>query len=49
MDTMKIMPCFDMKAGQVVKGINFIRLKEAGDPVTHTSFCKNKRREGMSF
>ncbi|MBW1769124.1 MAG: imidazole glycerol phosphate synthase subunit HisF, partial [Deltaproteobacteria bacterium] len=29
----KIMPCLDMKEGRVVKGINFVDLKDAGDPV----------------
>jgi cyclase len=26
-------PCLDVKAGRVVKGINFVDLKDAGDPV----------------
>lgn len=29
----KIMPCLDMKNGRVVKGIHFVDLKDAGDPV----------------
>jgi len=29
----RILPCLDVKAGRVVKGINFINLKDAGDPV----------------
>ncbi|NJK38927.1 MAG: imidazole glycerol phosphate synthase subunit HisF [Oscillatoriales cyanobacterium RM1_1_9] len=29
----RILPCLDVKAGRVVKGINFIDLKDAGDPV----------------
>jgi phosphoribosylformimino-5-aminoimidazole carboxamide ribonucleotide (ProFAR) isomerase len=33
MDTIKIMPCLDMKEGRVVKGIHFVDLKHAGDPV----------------
>jgi cyclase len=28
-----IMPCLDMKDGRVVKGIHFVNLKDAGDPV----------------
>ena len=28
-----IMPCLDMRAGRVVKGVNFIDIKDAGDPV----------------
>lgn len=33
MKTIKIMPCLDMKEGRVVKGIHFVDLKDAGDPV----------------
>ncbi|MFO8009346.1 MAG: imidazole glycerol phosphate synthase subunit HisF [Dehalococcoidia bacterium] len=33
MDTVKIIPCLDMKEGRVVKGVHFIDLKDAADPV----------------
>lgn len=29
----RIIPCLDIKDGRVVKGINFLRLRDAGDPV----------------
>ncbi|MBE9079763.1 imidazole glycerol phosphate synthase subunit HisF [Romeria aff. gracilis LEGE 07310] len=29
----RILPCLDVKAGRVVKGTNFVNLKDAGDPV----------------
>ena len=29
----RIIPCLDVKEGRVVKGVNFINLKDAGDPV----------------
>ena len=29
----RILPCLDVNAGRVVKGVNFVDLKEAGDPV----------------
>ena len=29
----RILPCLDVKAGRVVKGVNFIDLQDAGDPV----------------
>ncbi|MEM9807714.1 MAG: imidazole glycerol phosphate synthase subunit HisF [Cyanobacteria bacterium P01_D01_bin.56] len=29
----RILPCLDVKAGRVVKGVNFVELKDAGDPV----------------
>lgn len=31
--TKRIIPCLDVKCGRVVKGINFVDLKDAGDPV----------------
>ena len=33
MFTKRISPCLDVKNGRVVKGINFVNLKDAGDPV----------------
>lgn len=31
--THRIIPCLDVKAGRVVKGVNFVELRDAGDPV----------------
>lgn len=33
MHTKRIIPCLDVKEGRVVKGINFVGLKDVGDPV----------------
>ena len=33
MFTKRIIPCLDVHAGRVVKGVNFVDLKDAGDPV----------------
>ncbi len=33
MHTKRIIPCLDVHGGRVVKGINFVNLKDAGDPV----------------
>lgn len=33
MHTKRIIPCLDVKDGRVVKGVNFVELKDAGDPV----------------
>ncbi len=33
MHTKRIIPCLDVNNGRVVKGINFVNLKDAGDPV----------------
>ena len=31
--TKRIIPCLDVHGGRVVKGVNFVNLKDAGDPV----------------
>ena len=33
MYTKRIIPCLDVKDGRVVKGTNFVGLRDAGDPV----------------
>ena len=33
MFTKRIIPCLDVKNGRVVKGVNFVVLRVAGDPV----------------
>jgi cyclase len=39
--TIRIMPCLDMKEGRVVKGVHFVDIKDAGDPVENAAFyCK---------
>ncbi len=30
---LRIIPCLDVKEGRVVKGVNFVALRDAGDPV----------------
>jgi len=56
MGAIKIMPCLDMKEGRVVKGIHFVDLKDAGDPVENAAFLrfslphpKNSGRQRISF
>ena len=34
----RIIPCLDVSSGRVVKGINFINLKDAGDPVEQAEY-----------
>lgn len=29
----RLIPCLDIKDGQTVKGVNFVNLRQAGDPV----------------
>ena len=43
MSVKKIIPCLDMKNGKVVKGIKFVNIKDAGDPV---EFAKEYIRQG---
>jgi len=38
----RIIPCLDVKNGQVVKGINFENLKDAGDPVKLANFYNDE-------
>ena len=33
MITKRIIPCLDVQKGRVVKGVNFVNIKDAGDPV----------------
>lgn len=40
--TIKIMPCLDMQNGRVVKGVHFVDIHDAGDPVECAiAYCKN--------
>jgi cyclase len=45
----KIMPCLDMKDGRVVKGINFVNLKDAGDPVENASFYQKEGADELAM
>ena len=33
MITKRIIPCLDVRDGRVVKGVNFVNIRDAGDPV----------------
>ncbi|HOJ14308.1 MAG TPA: HisA/HisF-related TIM barrel protein, partial [Deltaproteobacteria bacterium] len=37
----KIMPRFDMKEGRLVKGMHFLDIRDAGNPVEHALFSRN--------
>ena len=43
MFTKRIIPCLDVNQGRVVKGVNFVDLRDAGDPV---EIAKIYDREG---
>jgi cyclase len=49
MDVIKIMPCLDMKDGRVVKGVNFVNLKDAGDPVENASFYQKEGADELAM
>lgn len=49
MDEIKIMPCLDMKEGRVVKGVHFVDLKEAGDPVENASFYQKEGADELAM
>lgn len=44
--TKRIIPCLDVMEGRVVKGINFLGLKDAGDPVDNAKTYEEKRDGG---
>ena len=45
----RIIPCLDVKNGRVVKGINFVELKDAGDPVEQAKIYSESGRWNMFF
>jgi cyclase len=49
MDLIKIMPCLDMKNGRVVKGIHFVDIKDAGDPVEHAKFYQAEGADELAM
>jgi cyclase len=49
MDVIKIMPCLDMKDGRVVKGVNFVNLKDAGDPVENAAFYQKEGADELAM
>ncbi|MBN2030078.1 imidazole glycerol phosphate synthase subunit HisF [bacterium] len=49
MGVIKIMPCLDMKEGRVVKGVHFVDLKDAGDPVENASFYQEEGADELAM
>ena len=45
----RIIPCLDVKNGRVVKGINFLELKDAGDPVVQAAFYDKSGADEICF
>lgn len=47
--TKRIIPCLDVNAGRVVKGINFIDLKDVGDPVEIAEYYDKQGADELVF
>lgn len=49
MHTKRIVPCLDVRDGKVVKGINFVGIKEVGDPVQLGEFYYKQGADELVF
>ena len=49
MRTIRIIPCLDVDKGRVVKGINFVDLRDAGDPVELASAYNDQGADEIVF
>lgn len=45
----RIIPCLDVKDGRVVKGVNFVNLRDAGDPVETAKFYNSQGADELVF
>jgi imidazole glycerol-phosphate synthase subunit HisF len=45
----RIIPCLDVKDGRVVKGVNFVDLVDAGDPVSQAKFYDTEGADELCF
>ncbi len=45
----RVIPCLDVKDGRVVKGVNFVNLRDAGDPVELASFYDAQGADEVVF
>lgn len=49
MITKRIIPCLDVDMGRVVKGVNFVNLKDVGDPVAIAEFYNKEGADELVF
>ncbi len=49
MHTKRIIPCLDINDGRVVKGVNFLNLRDAGDPVEISKFYNASLADELVF
>jgi cyclase len=47
--TKRIIPCLDVDRGRVVKGVNFVNLRDAGDPVELAAFYNREGADEVVF
>ncbi|GHO67820.1 imidazole glycerol phosphate synthase cyclase subunit [Ktedonobacter sp. SOSP1-52] len=47
--TKRIIPCLDVANGRVVKGVNFVNLRDAGDPVALATFYNDEGADEVVF
>ncbi|MBM7699630.1 imidazole glycerol phosphate synthase subunit HisF [Kurthia huakuii] len=47
--TKRIIPCLDVKEGRVVKGVQFVSLRDAGDPVELAKFYNEQGADELVF
>ena len=47
--TKRIIPCLDVKDGRVVKGVQFVELRDAGDPVENAKFYDEQGADELTF
>ena len=45
----RIIPCLDIDKGRVVKGVNFVNLRDAGDPVEVAEKYSNEGADEITF
>jgi len=45
----RIIPCLDIKDGRVVKGVNFVNLRDAGDPIKNAKFYESQGADELVF
>ncbi len=49
MSSIRLIPCLDIKDGRVVKGVNFVALRDAGDPVELAKFYDREGADELVF
>ncbi|MBY0468926.1 MAG: imidazole glycerol phosphate synthase subunit HisF, partial [Burkholderiaceae bacterium] len=45
----RIIPCLDVTGGRVVKGVNFVELRDAGDPVEIAARYNEQGADELTF